>query len=160
MSEADPVAGREGKAPPARQVRIDYVPHAQADVVTMLDAVGAGDIGDLFSEISRDVRLSRPLDLPAGVPEVELLAELRALAARTTPASELVSFLGAGVYDHYVPAVVDAIVHRRWATEERMTLDVRLLESGDVVHSTWALNGTTSIAETSGHTTGPPAENA
>jgi NAD+ kinase len=37
-------------------------------------------------------------------------------------------------------AVVDAIVHRRWATEERMTLDVRLLESGDVVHSTWALN--------------------
>ncbi len=112
MSEADPVAGREGKAPPARQVRIDYVPHAQADVVTMLDAVGAGDIEDLFSEISRDVRLSRPLDLPAGVPEVELLAELRALAARTTPASELVSFLGAGVYDHYVPAVVDAIVGR------------------------------------------------
>ncbi len=37
-------------------------------------------------------------------------------------------------------AVVDAIVRRRWATEDRMTLDVRLLESGAVVHSTWALN--------------------
>ena len=56
--------------------------------------------------------MTRPLDLPAGLSEVELLADLRALAARTTPASELVSFLGAGIYDHYVPAVVDAITSR------------------------------------------------
>jgi glycine cleavage system P protein (glycine dehydrogenase) subunit 1 len=78
----------------------------------MLAAVGAADLEDLFREIPEEVRLRRPLDLPDGVSEVELLAELRALAARTTPASELVSFLGAGIYDHYVPALVDAIVSR------------------------------------------------
>jgi glycine dehydrogenase subunit 1 len=94
------------------QVRTDYVPHADGDVTAMLEAVGAATVEDLFSEVPATVRLGRPLDLPAGVTEVELLAELRALAARTTPASELVSFLGAGIYDHYVPAVVDAITGR------------------------------------------------
>jgi glycine dehydrogenase subunit 1 len=92
--------------------RVDYVPHAEADVAAMLAAVGAATVEDLFAEVPEAVRLRRTLDLPAGVTEVELLAELRALAARTTPASGLVSFLGAGIYDHYVPAVVDAIVGR------------------------------------------------
>jgi glycine dehydrogenase subunit 1 len=93
-------------------VGTDYVPHADADVTAMLAAVGAADIEDLFAEVPEEVRLRRPLDLPSGLSEVELLAELRALAARTTPASELVSFLGAGIYDHYVPAIVDAITSR------------------------------------------------
>ena len=93
-------------------MRTDYVPHAGGDVTAMLAAVGAADIEDLFREVPEEVRLRRPLDLPAGLSEVELLAELRALAARTTPASELVSFLGAGIYDHYVPAIVDAVTSR------------------------------------------------
>jgi glycine dehydrogenase subunit 1 len=91
---------------------VDYVPHAERDVAAMLAAVGAATVEDLFAEVPETVRLQRPLDLPAGLSEVELLAEMRALASRTTPASELVSFLGAGVYDHYVPAIVDAIVGR------------------------------------------------
>jgi glycine dehydrogenase subunit 1 len=93
-------------------VAIDYVPHAAGDLAAMLEAVGAADVEDLFGEIPDEVRLRRPLDLPAGVSEVELLAGLRALAARTTPASEMVSFLGAGIYDHYVPALVDAVIGR------------------------------------------------
>lgn len=93
-------------------MRTDYVPHAAVDVSAMLEAVGAKTVEDLFAEVPAAVRLERPLDLPAGVSEVELLAELRALAARTTPASELVSFLGAGIYDHYVPAIVDTITSR------------------------------------------------
>ena len=78
----------------------------------MLAGVRAGSVDELFADIPADVRLDRPLDLPAALSEVELLAELRALGARTTPASSLVSFLGAGVYDHYVPAVVDAVTGR------------------------------------------------
>jgi glycine dehydrogenase subunit 1 len=91
---------------------MDYVPHSEADVAAMLATVGAATVEDLFAEVPEAVRLRRPLDLPAGLSEVELLAELRAAAARTTPASELVSFLGAGIYDHYVPAIVGTIVGR------------------------------------------------
>jgi len=88
------------------------VPHSDEDVRDMLAAVGATSVDDLFHEIPAHVRLDRPLDLPEGLSEDELFGEVAALAARDVPASELVSFLGAGVYDHYVPAVVDAIVSR------------------------------------------------
>ena len=94
------------------EARIDYVPHADADVAEMLAAVGATTLEELFASIPEEVRLRRPLELPAGITEVELLAELRALAARTTPASTLVSFLGAGIYDHHVPAIVEAVTSR------------------------------------------------
>jgi glycine dehydrogenase subunit 1 len=90
----------------------DYVPHSEADVRAMLDAVGASSIDDLFSEIPEAVRRREPLVLPAGLSEAEVLAEMRRLAAANTPASSLISFLGAGIYDHYVPAVVDAVVSR------------------------------------------------
>jgi len=91
---------------------MDYVPHSPADVAEMLAAVGVGGVEDLFSEIPEQVRRREPLAVPAAVSEAELLGELRRLAAADTPATSLVSFLGAGVYDHYVPAVVDAIVSR------------------------------------------------
>ena len=78
----------------------------------MLAAVGVAGVSDLFSEIPEEVRRREPLALPAAVSEAELLGELRRLAAANTPATRLVSFLGAGVYDHYVPAVVDAVVSR------------------------------------------------
>ena len=90
----------------------DYVPHSEADVALMLEAVGASSIDDLFAEIPEAVRRREPLALPAGLPEAEVLAEMRRLAAADTPATGLISFLGAGIYDHYVPAVVDAIVSR------------------------------------------------
>ena len=78
----------------------------------MLAAVGVAGVEDLFSEVPEEVRRREPLALPAAVSEAELLGELRRLAAADTPATSLVDFLGAGVYDHYVPAVVDAIVSR------------------------------------------------
>ena len=58
------------------------------------------------------MRRREPLALPAGLSEAEVVAELRRLAGKDVPATQLVSFLGAGVYDHYVPAVVDAVVSR------------------------------------------------
>jgi glycine dehydrogenase subunit 1 len=78
----------------------------------MLAAVGVAGVEDLFSEVPEEVRRREPLALLAAVSEAELLCELRSLAAADTPASSLVNFLGAGVYDHYVPAVVDAVVSR------------------------------------------------
>jgi glycine dehydrogenase subunit 1 len=89
-----------------------YVPHSSGDVAEMLAAVRASSIDDLFAEIPEAVRRREPLALPAGLSEAEVAAELRRLAGRDVPATQLVSFLGAGVYDHYVPAVVDAVVSR------------------------------------------------
>lgn len=89
-----------------------YVPHSPGDVEEMLAAVGASSIDELFAEIPEAVRRREPLALPAGVSEAELVARLNRLAGQNRPATQLVSFLGAGVYDHYVPAVVDAVLNR------------------------------------------------
>jgi glycine dehydrogenase subunit 1 len=78
----------------------------------MLEAVGAGSIDELFADIPEGVRLGRPIDLPAGKPEQEVYAYLRDLAARNVSTEDEVSFLGAGMYDHYVPSLVDALLAR------------------------------------------------
>src|SRR5687768_11219198 len=78
----------------------------------MLDAIGAGSIDELFEDIPSDVRLDGPLELPDGLPETEVYDRLAGLASRNSHAEAEVSFLGAGMYDHYVPAIVDAITSR------------------------------------------------
>jgi glycine dehydrogenase subunit 1 len=79
----------------------------------MLDAIGVGSLQELFDrQIPAAVRLERALELPAGLPEHEVYAHLRALAARNTSAEDELTFLGAGMYDHYVPAVVDMLMER------------------------------------------------
>jgi glycine cleavage system P protein (glycine dehydrogenase) subunit 1 len=79
----------------------------------MLAAIGVGSLQELFDrQIPAAVRLERPLDLPAGMPEHEVYAHLRALADRNTSAEDELTFLGAGMYDHYVPAVVDMLMER------------------------------------------------
>jgi glycine dehydrogenase subunit 1 len=91
---------------------VDYIAHSPADVSAMLAAVGASDVEDLFSEIPAGVRLRGELALPDGCSEAEALERLRRLAGLNTPATSLVSFLGGGIYDHFVPSVVDALVSR------------------------------------------------
>jgi len=79
----------------------------------MLDAVGVPSLDDLFaSEIPDGVRLRRPLELPDGMSEQEVFDHLAALAARNRHCDEEVTFLGAGMYDHYVPALIDSITQR------------------------------------------------
>jgi len=78
----------------------------------MLAAVKAAGMDELFADVPEEVRRREPLALPAGLSEADTLDRLRELAARNTPATRLVSFLGAGIYDHYVPAVVDAVIGR------------------------------------------------
>ena len=89
-----------------------YTSVTDADLSEMLGAIGVGSIEELFAAIPAGVRLNRPLALPDGLSEVEVFEEFRALAARNVSAEDEISFLGAGMYDHYVPALVDSIIMR------------------------------------------------
>jgi len=78
----------------------------------MLTTIGVDSTADLFAQIPEAVRLDRPLALPEGMSEAEVYERLAELAARNVDCEEQVCFLGAGMYDHYVPAIVDAITQR------------------------------------------------
>jgi glycine cleavage system P protein (glycine dehydrogenase) subunit 1 len=91
---------------------VRFAPHTDSDVREMLEAVGLGSLDDLYSHIPSEVLLDRPLDIPAGLSEMELLRDLQDLAARNHHADDLVCFAGGGAYDHYVPAVVWALAGR------------------------------------------------
>jgi glycine dehydrogenase subunit 1 len=89
-----------------------YTSATDADRREMLAAIGVQSIEDLFADIPGSLRLGRPLDLDPGHSEQEVYEELRALARRNTSTEDEVSFLGAGMYDHYVPALIDSIIER------------------------------------------------
>jgi glycine dehydrogenase subunit 1 len=89
---------------------VDFTPHTEQDLAVMLDAVGAGSVEELFDHIPAALRPTRPLRLPAGRAEDEVLGRLTRLAARNR--ADAVCFAGGGAYDHYVPAVVGAVVSR------------------------------------------------
>src|SRR5436189_1987023 len=89
-----------------------FAPHTDDDVREMLARIGLDGLDALFDQIPPSVRLDRPLNLPEGVSEMEILADLRGLAAADRCADDLVCFAGAGAYDHYVPSVVWALAGR------------------------------------------------
>jgi len=88
-----------------------YVPNAVPEVrAAMLAAIGASDVEELYAEIPERLRLRRPLDLPPPLrSEAELVRHVEGLLGRNRSTRELVSFLGAGCYEHHVPAVCDEI---------------------------------------------------
>ncbi len=87
-----------------------YLPKSPDERAEMLRAIGVDTVGELFSGIPAEARLDRPLRLDAGKSEAEVLGYFRARAAEC--AREFTSFLGAGAYDHFRPAVVDALISR------------------------------------------------
>lgn len=89
-----------------------YTFNTPEDQQAMLEAVGAASIEDLFAPIPGTLRLNRPLNIPAAMGELELTQHMQALAAKNQHAGQLICFLGGGSYDHFVPAVVDAIASR------------------------------------------------
>ena len=79
----------------------------------MLAAIGVSSVREIFErQIPEGVRLSRPLDLPDGMGEQDVFEHLRALAASNVSAEDELCFLGAGMYDHYVPAILDMLMER------------------------------------------------
>jgi glycine dehydrogenase subunit 1 len=89
-----------------------YTSATESDRSEMLRTIGVESIEDLFADIPAHLRLTGPLELDAGMSELEVYGELRALAARNTSTEDELCFLGAGMYDHYVPALVDSIISR------------------------------------------------
>jgi glycine dehydrogenase subunit 1 len=90
-----------------------YTSTTPEDLREMLAAIGVGSLEELFErQVPAGVRLGRALDLPAGLPEQDVYAHLRELAARNVSAEDEITFLGGGMYDHYVPAVVDMLMER------------------------------------------------
>ena len=89
-----------------------YLSHTPQDRQAMLDAIGVQSLDELFEMVPAELRLDRELDLPPALGEMELSAHMSQLAARNTPAGEAVCFLGAGSYDHFIPAVVDFVASR------------------------------------------------
>ncbi|MEP6716997.1 MAG: aminomethyl-transferring glycine dehydrogenase subunit GcvPA [Terriglobia bacterium] len=87
-----------------------YLPKSDSERQEMLKACGLRSAEELFSQIPADARLNRPLDLAPGISEYEIVDYFRARAESS--AAGYVSFLGAGVYNHYRPTVVDTVVSR------------------------------------------------
>jgi glycine dehydrogenase subunit 1 len=90
-----------------------YTSVTDSDRAAMLAAIGVSSVQEIFDrQIPEAVRLGRPLALPAGMGEQEVYEHLRALAANNVSAEDELCFLGAGMYDHYVPAIVDMLMER------------------------------------------------
>jgi glycine dehydrogenase subunit 1 len=90
-----------------------YTSTTSEDLRAMLGAIGVASLEELFDrQVPAGVRFGRALDLPTGLPEQNVYEHLRELAQRNVSAEDEVSFLGGGMYDHYVPAVVDMLMER------------------------------------------------
>ena len=86
-----------------------YFPHTPDDINEMLKACGAESLDDLYSDVPAGLRLTRAYDLPASMSEIEVRQWFSEAAAHN---GKLKCFAGFGAYDHYTPAVVDAISSR------------------------------------------------
>lgn len=89
-----------------------YLPDTKEDIEEMLAVVGVDSVDDLFLDIPKAIRVDDELAIPAAMAEGELLRHMQQLAAKNTTSTNLPVFLGAGVYDHTIPSVVDAVISR------------------------------------------------
>lgn len=87
-----------------------YILNTSKDVQDMLKAIGVNSIGQLYSQIPQQIKLDKPLNLPAAYAESKLQKAIKELAARNKTLDKFNSFLGAGCYDHYVPAALTHIL--------------------------------------------------
>jgi glycine dehydrogenase subunit 1 len=90
---------------------MSYLSLSDQDKKEMLARMGVASIDDLFCCIPDEVRLKRPLDLPAAQSEIELVRTIEAIG-RKNAGTGLLSFLGGGAYEHFIPTVVDYLSSR------------------------------------------------
>ena len=95
-----------------KRTKLSYIPTTSDERVEMLKTIGAKSIDDLFEQIPEEARLKRDLHLPNGLAEQDVISLCEGIAGRNRNLGELTCFLGAGVYDHFIPSVVDAIISR------------------------------------------------
>lgn len=89
-----------------------YIPHTEQDVEAMLATIGVGSIDDLFQEIPENLRLKGELSIPSALDERQLFGHLQELSERNVDLSRTTCFLGAGIYDRFIPATVGAVISR------------------------------------------------
>ncbi|CDR58687.1 aminomethyl-transferring glycine dehydrogenase subunit GcvPA [Staphylococcus argenteus] len=89
-----------------------YIPLTEEDKQEMLQTIGAKSIRELFGDVPSDILLNRDLNIAEGEAETTLLRRLNRIASKNITKETHTSFLGAGVYDHYTPSVVDAMISR------------------------------------------------
>lgn len=89
-----------------------YIPLTEKDKQEMLQTIGAKSIGELFGDVPSDILLNRDLNIAEGEAETTLLRRLNRIASKNITKETHTSFVGAGVYDHYAPSVVDAMISR------------------------------------------------
>jgi glycine dehydrogenase subunit 1 len=91
-----------------------YIPNSNPEVKeSMLAFIGVDSVEAFYSDIPSDLRLKSPLNLPPAIrSEQELVHHVSRILDKNVPQSRLLSFLGAGTYNHYVPAVVDEVINR------------------------------------------------
>ncbi|KQU59635.1 aminomethyl-transferring glycine dehydrogenase subunit GcvPA [Rossellomorea marisflavi] len=89
-----------------------YLPMTDQDQREMLDSIGVDTVDALFEDIPEEVRFKGDYNIKKAKSETELVKELTALAAKNADLRSHASFLGAGVYDHYMPIIVDHVLSR------------------------------------------------
>jgi len=91
---------------------MEYIPNTKEDQESMLKTIGLSSMDELFSDIPKEVRLKKPLKLPKPLSEMELIQELQSVSERNADLDHYACFLGAGAYDHFIPAVVSHMIFR------------------------------------------------
>ncbi len=89
-----------------------YLPNTDEDIKEMLDVIGLESTDDLFKGIPENLKLKKGLNIPNAKSEIEVRGIMNGLAAKNQSIDELVCFLGAGSYDHYIPSVIKHIISR------------------------------------------------
>jgi glycine dehydrogenase subunit 1 len=90
---------------------MSYVPHTERERNEMLAAIGVGRMEELFADVPAQVRFPA-LKLPPAASELDIICEMQALAGRNAAVDPALSFLGAGTYHHFRPAIVDYVLSR------------------------------------------------
>ncbi len=91
---------------------MSYIPNTETDREEMLRAIGISSFEELLKMIPKEIRLKEGIKIPSKLSEFEVLKELQNLESLNTPTSTVISFLGGGSYDHYIPSAISAITSR------------------------------------------------
>ncbi len=88
-----------------------FIPHTESETREMLKELDLGSIEDLFIDVPKEYRFPN-LDLPPALSEMEAFSMVQAISQSNESTQDLICFLGAGAYNHYIPAVVDSVISR------------------------------------------------
>ena len=88
-----------------------FIPHTESETREMLKALGLDGFEELFRDVPQEYRFPK-LDLPPALSEMEAFSMVQAISQSNESTQDLICFLGAGAYNHYIPAVVDSVISR------------------------------------------------